>query len=84
MHVYAAEQFNGDVLASEEGPLEWKSIQWIRESSEVVSNIPIFLEHLFNNEPPVEYAFTYDETGRMIDYKKIPLLNSQHELSYTS
>jgi 8-oxo-dGTP diphosphatase len=48
MHVYRADHFSGEVTVSEEGPLEWKKIQWIQESKETVSNIPIFLHHLLN------------------------------------
>jgi 8-oxo-dGTP diphosphatase len=82
MHVFTAKQFDGELTPCEEGPLEWKSIQWIRKSSEVVSNIPIFLDHLVGTQAPVEYAFLYDENGRIHDFK-IKALDGPLEYSFS-
>jgi hypothetical protein len=46
MHVYVAKEFQGEIEESEEGLLQWKSSSWIRDTKDVVSNIPIFLDHL--------------------------------------
>jgi 8-oxo-dGTP diphosphatase len=82
MHVYTATKFEGELTPCEEGPLEWKPIQWIRESSEVVSNIPIFLDHMLSEQAPVEYSFIYNEAGIINSFKKIPLevLNQEPSL----
>ncbi|YCA09353.1 NUDIX domain-containing protein [Bacillus sp. AK128] len=76
MHVYRADFFSGEVLESEEGPLEWKTIEWIRQSTEIVSNIPIFLDHLLSDHPPIDFSFTYlDE--RIVSYNRYPLKIAQ-------
>ncbi|MBM7663111.1 hypothetical protein JOC85_003937 [Bacillus mesophilus] len=76
MHVYRADHFYGELTASEEGPLEWKEFQWILESKETVSNIPIFLHHILSEDPPVEFVFTYDKE-HISDYKILPLQIAQ-------
>jgi 8-oxo-dGTP diphosphatase len=83
MHVYTAIQFDGQLTPSEEGPLEWKSIQWVKESSEVVSNIPIFLDHMLSKEAPVEFAFFYNDDGTINSFKKIPLEVQDKEPSFS-
>lgn len=74
MYVFVVTQFDGEIVSSEEGPLEWKDIQWILESKDVVSNIPIFFDHLLSDEEPVEYAFQYNEKkDNIVSYHVLPI-----------
>lgn len=73
MHVFVISQFDGEIVSSDEGPLEWKDIQWILESKDVVSNIPLFFDHLLSDEEPVEYAFHYSEEGNIVSYHVLPI-----------
>jgi 8-oxo-dGTP diphosphatase len=80
MYVYLANEINGKVIESDEGPLEWKSLEWIKTSSEIVSNIPVFLNHLLNNDPPKEYAFSYNN-GVIMNYKILPINEDENKLN---
>jgi 8-oxo-dGTP diphosphatase len=83
MYVFTAKQFQGELTECEEGPLEWKSIQWVRESSEVVSNIPIFLNHMLGREEPIECAFFYNEDGSINSFKIKALDISHRQFSFS-
>lgn len=64
MYVYLAETTQKDVTSSYEGKLEWKSLEWILSSSEVVSNIPLFLKPMLDlNLPPQVHSFIYTQEG---------------------
>ncbi len=43
MYIYRADPKVSKVVASDEGPLEWKPVEWVLNSSSVVANIPLFL-----------------------------------------
>ncbi|MBM6618851.1 NUDIX hydrolase [Bacillus suaedaesalsae] len=73
MHVFFATQFSGELSASVEGPLEWKEISWVKNSNDVVSNIPIFIDHILSSDGPVEYSFQYDEKGNIVSHKVLKL-----------
>jgi 8-oxo-dGTP diphosphatase len=70
MYVFTAEASSEDFISSEEGNLEWKSLEWICNDKSVVSNIPIFLPPMLHEEAvQLEYAFSYNEKEEIIDYK---------------
>lgn len=74
MYVFVAESLTSNVVSSEEGNLEWKSLEWICNDKSVVSNIPIFLPPMLRESAErLEYAFTYNEKEEIIDYKVMPV-----------
>lgn len=75
MYVFVAESPSENVVSSEEGNLEWKSLEWIYNDKSVVSNIPIFLPTMLQeDEERLEHAFSYNEKEEIIDYKVKPLV----------
>jgi 8-oxo-dGTP diphosphatase len=69
IYVFVSNDFEGDLMPSEEGSLEWKSLEWILSSRDVVENIPLFIEDVldFSSEPKV-YNCSYSETGEMTGF----------------
>src|SRR5690606_41879247 len=62
MYVYYSNNFTGELQSSNEGIVEWKSIDWINHSPDVVSNIPYFLASIFNFVvQPKFHHFFYDQ-----------------------
>lgn len=55
-------------LKSNEGNLEWKSIEWITDQSnkEVVENIPFFFPQALINPQPKLYEFFYEKSNHLI------------------
>ena len=55
---------------SDEGILEWKKLDWILSSKDVVENIPFFIEDVLNftSEPKV-YDCSYSETGELTGFQ---------------
>ncbi|MEH7253689.1 NUDIX domain-containing protein, partial [Neobacillus niacini] len=66
INVFASNNFEGDLLSSDEGILEWKKLDWILSSKDVVPNIPFFIEDVldFTSDPKV-YNCSYSETGEL-------------------
>ncbi|WHY99844.1 NUDIX hydrolase [Peribacillus simplex] len=83
MYVYRAEDAGGRLSACDEGELAWKPYKWVLESNEVVSNIKYFLKDIFQDEPPLEFACTY-ENELLISVKKKPLPDLAKELIFTN
>jgi 8-oxo-dGTP diphosphatase len=69
IYVFVSNDFEGDLIPSEEGSLEWKSLEWILSSRDVVANIPLFIEDVLDisSEPKV-YNCSYSETGEMTGF----------------
>ncbi|WP_169864958.1 NUDIX hydrolase [Sutcliffiella halmapala] len=76
MYVYTGSDTEGSLLEGPEGKLEWKPLEWIKTSSEVVSNMPYFLPYILTEGKPKEHAFFYSESGGIIDYKVFDLADS--------
>ncbi|AZV60009.1 NUDIX domain-containing protein [Peribacillus frigoritolerans] len=81
MYVYRAEDTGGGLSACDEGELAWKPFQWVMEASEVVSNIKYYLKDILQDEPPQEFACTY-ENEQLISVKKKPLPVMAKELTF--
>lgn len=70
MFVFIAESPSAIVISSDEGNLDWKSLNWIYNDKSVVSNIPMFLPVMLRNDSdPMEHAFTYNEQEEILDYE---------------
>ncbi|MCM3674428.1 8-oxo-dGTP diphosphatase [Peribacillus simplex] len=83
MYVYRAEDAGGVLSSCDEGELAWKPYQWVMEANEVVSNIKYYLKDILQDEPPLEFACTY-ENERLISVKKKPLPDFAKELTFTN
>ncbi|MEH7276038.1 NUDIX hydrolase [Neobacillus vireti] len=68
IYVFASNDFEGNILPSDEGILEWKKIDWILSSKGVVENIPFFIEDVidFTSEPKV-YDCSYSDSGELTE-----------------
>nr|WP_263323508.1 8-oxo-dGTP diphosphatase [Neobacillus sp. Marseille-Q6967] len=74
IYVYVCDEFEGEILASNEGILEWKSLNWILTSNEAVENIPLFIEEVLDLQGDLHvYNCCYSAAGEMIDFQKMPL-----------
>jgi 8-oxo-dGTP diphosphatase len=70
MFVFIAESASENFVSSDEGNLDWKSLNWIYSDESVVSNIPMFLPAMLGNvSDPMEHAFTYNEQEEILDYE---------------
>ena len=70
MYVFICRKFQGEIIEGPEGKLEWKSIEWVLNNNQVVSNIKYFLPPLLEyNQNEVEHAFSYNENGVIVDYQ---------------
>jgi 8-oxo-dGTP diphosphatase len=70
IYVFASNDFEGDLLSSDEGILEWKKLEWILSSKDVVENIPFFIEDVLNftREPKV-YDCSYSDSGELTGFQ---------------
>ncbi|MEH7178321.1 NUDIX hydrolase [Neobacillus vireti] len=68
IYVFASNDFEGNILPSDEGILEWKKLDWILSSKGVVENIPFFIEDVidFTIEPKV-YDCSYSDSGELTE-----------------
>jgi 8-oxo-dGTP diphosphatase len=70
MFVFIAESTSVNVVSSDEGNLDWKSLNWIYSDESVVSSIPLFLPAMLRNDSnPMEHAFTYSEQEEILNYE---------------
>lgn len=69
MYVYTGTKMEGTLMEGPEGNLEWKRLDWIKVSEQVVSNLPVFLPEVLGAELPKEHAFTYSANGEILDYQ---------------
>ncbi len=70
IYVFISRDFAGTVIDSPEGILEWKTIDWILQSSEVVTNIPLFLETILDpNTEPRRFECRYSSSGELISFE---------------
>ncbi|MGM0835385.1 MAG: NUDIX hydrolase [Bacillota bacterium] len=76
MYVYTGTEMEGTLQEGPEGKLEWKRLEWVKTSDQVVSNMPIFLPEVLGPESPKEHAFTYSVEGHIIDYQMKRLSSS--------
>lgn len=72
MYIFRADPMNEDMVASDEGPLEWKSIAWVMQSDAVVSNISLFLPDLLAHADPIHYHCYFDQK-QLLRSEKLPL-----------
>lgn len=78
LYIYTADIPSGNFIECDEGLLEWKDFQWVLSSPEVVSNIHFFGPHLFNNNSPQEFHFSYSN-GNIINFLIKPLRVKKQE-----
>ncbi|GAA0359073.1 NUDIX hydrolase [Bacillus horti] len=72
-HVYLANAYNDSFVQTDEGYLAWKPLEWVLESPQVVSNIPLFLPDMLNDKLSAkEHAFTYEQE-ELVGYKVVDL-----------
>ena len=71
LHIFIAAAPDGAPTASEEGMLEWKTLDWILSSGQAVDNIPLFLPEALNDGLPQHYHFSYT-AGRLLDWQITP------------
>ncbi len=70
IYVYVGRNFEGTLIDSPEGKLEWKTIDWILQSQEVVSNIPLFLEEILDpNSEPKHFECRYSDSDELISFE---------------
>lgn len=69
MYVFTGTEMEGTLQEGPEGRLEWKTLEWIKASDQVVSNMPVFLPEVLGAESPKEHAFTYSVDGDILDYQ---------------
>ncbi len=55
-----------------EGMLEWKSVDWVIHSDEVVDNLHIVTPHILRSASPALYHFDYKD-GQMKAHQVLPL-----------
>jgi 8-oxo-dGTP diphosphatase len=69
IYVFVSNDLEGNIMPSEEGSLEWKNLDWILSSRDVVENIPLFIEDVldFDSEPKV-YDCSYAETRELTGF----------------
>jgi 8-oxo-dGTP diphosphatase len=74
MYVFIAESDTAEVVASDEGGLAWKSLSWILNSGEAVSNIPLFLPPMLDRaKKPDIHHFIYNAQDQVIKYQISPM-----------
>jgi 8-oxo-dGTP diphosphatase len=73
IYVFISDDFAGELIQSDEGALDWKSVDWILESRDVVENIPLFINEVLDrySEPKV-YDCSYGENGEMNNFHSKP------------
>lgn len=73
IHVFISDDFAGELIQSDEGTLEWKRLDWILESADVVENIPLFIEEVLDHDSePKVYDCSYGESGEMTSFQTKP------------
>jgi 8-oxo-dGTP diphosphatase len=83
MYVFIAESPTDKVVSSEEGKLDWKSLDWVYNDESVVSNIPMFLPPMVSEkDKPMEHAFTYSEEEEILNYEVKPIQGKYCEDPY--
>ncbi|MDZ5472741.1 8-oxo-dGTP diphosphatase [Bacillus sp. 31A1R] len=70
LYVFTAEYDEGLFINCDEGELDWKEYQWVKQSNDVVSNIPYFLDEIFSELNPMEHSFQYDDKGEITSYHR--------------
>lgn len=65
-----------NLIASEEGALEWKSLVWTLnpKNKEVVENIPHFLQGALESNTPKIFDFLYEKKNALVEYSIQELL----------
>lgn len=77
MYVFVADSPTDRFVAGEEGKLQWKTLDWIINSGKAVSNIPIFLPPMLDEDQrPLHYSFLYDDRGNIQSYGIKPVAES--------
>lgn len=67
--LFVCNHFNGEIRHSSEGVLQWKHLNWITKSDEVVDNIRFFIRDVIdlNSEPKI-FDFSYSQNGELINF----------------
>lgn len=84
MYVFLIDDVRGELRESEEGRLEWKRLDWVWQSPQVVSNIRYFLPVMLEEEKCYEHAFTYssfEEDAELVNYVRRKLTETHHLLN---
>lgn len=72
LFVFHLEELTGlrALTESDEGKLEWKSIEWVADSTntELVANIPYFFLPAVNANAPKVYEFFYENGNQLPDH----------------
>lgn len=65
-----------NLIASEEGLLAWKDIDWTLDpkNTEIVENIPYFLQDALQLDTPKIFSFVYEKNNSLIEYTVKDLL----------
>ena len=72
MYVFLGNVSESIINNCPEGMLEWKNLDWILASPDVVTNIPVFLPHILNRYPRKRFYFEYE--GNLIQSWRFELL----------
>jgi 8-oxo-dGTP diphosphatase len=78
MYVFTTDDVSGEVGPCAEGTLEWKLIDWVLIAEDVAVTLPYFLKTALGTTPPQEYAFTFTQSGHIIDYEVRDLAQEFH------
>jgi 8-oxo-dGTP diphosphatase len=69
IYVFVSNDFAGNIMPSEEGSLEWKNLDWILSSRDVVENIPLFIEDVLDLDSEAKvYDCSYGESGELTGF----------------
>ena len=67
LYLFSAQAPQGEPCGNDEGELQWKPMDWVVSSREVVSNIHAFGPYVFRGENPREHHFVY-QNGQIVSY----------------
>lgn len=74
MYVYLAHSPHDQVVSGEEGRLAWRTLYWVLNSGQAVSNIPMFLPVMIKeHQQALLHSFYYDEQDNIQAYDTYPL-----------
>lgn len=67
LYMFSSEAPAGqDAVTNGEGELEWKTLDWVLTSNDVVDNLHLVTPHVLAGEPPQCHHFAYRD-GHMVD-----------------
>lgn len=66
LFVYVARAYSGELLASDEGDIQWVALNQLEQYPRPAADIQMF-GHVLHDEPICEMQFGYDEANELID-----------------